>query len=639
MSKKLDVVSSEKLNDLTWIYTWFDNTIDEIISNLSTVKNEYSRSDHIGKKFIEYERILDFKIKETYNTLMKLHVLSLETPIGFYKKYHGPFREEIGKGPFEEIKREFTYTLESFLTQLKSLIDLSIKFAFEISNVTLPRSAIPVDSLGLLIQSHKNQGRQINTWQIIKPSNFFPDYISNQNELLEIQNYRDVIVHERYIPLQVSAYIDKGEILFSYKIPKIKGKARNRTVSDIEFINVIEFSRKKFFLVLSIILKLSNRLFTKEIKTYHLKELLKYDHKDITEVLRKMSVKGKLGDKWFKNITQVKEYLSKNKIPPEELIEYKKTIREDKHKTKFSSYIDSFEWIDYVPINGLEFYKTIHKHESDGKPIINSESYHLRILDLDQETYTKITYLDDILKHLQGCGLAYRTSTSGKKFGHLEKDLKELIYHLLNLNQDKWTIQLDIHRYIKHIDEVENTIKKIHGKKYSKIKKKEEQDRLKEKEEYEKWKKNPYHNTPPQRIVDRNEKVLNTISYNDYLDESKVHFVNWRKNVIIRHGSGVSEQFLKLGLGLNEVIEKVIKNCTDRWKKKPWNSVDYHLKSLKKHKKRYEKSVKETKNNFKVQIRKYSKLKPILKLINTDVYSEKIDFKAKHPGLYSSLRN
>lgn len=635
MSKKLDVVSSEKLNDLTWIYAWFDNTIDEIISNISTVKNEYSRSDHIGKKITEYEGILDFKIKETYNTLMKLHVLSLETPIGFYKKYYGPFREELGKGPFEEIKREFTYSLESFLTQLKSLIDLSIKFAFEISNVTLTGNALPVDSLGMLIKSHKNQGRQRNTWQIIKPTNFFPDYISNQKGLLEIQNYRDVIVHEGYIPLQISASMEKGEIFFVYKIPKIKGKARNRTVSNVDFINVVEFSRKKFFLVLFIISKLSNKLFTKEIKQNHLKELLKYEHIDIAEILRKMSVKGKLSDKWFKNLKQVNEYLINNKIHPEELIEYKKTVREDKHKIRSSIFTDSFEWIDYVPINGLEFYKTINKHERDGKIITNSESYHLR--NLEQDAYTKIKDSDNILKHLQGCGLLYGANVGNRKFGYLERDLKELIYHLLNLNQDKWTIQLTIHRYIKHIDEVEDTLKKIHGKKYPEIKQKEEEDHLRQKEEYEKWKKDPYYNVQPQSVVDKNNKVLTRIFPHDYLDESKVNFVNWRKNVIIRHDSGISEQLLKPGSGLKETIEKLIEHCSKRWKKKQFDFTDHELRYLKKNKKRYEKNIKETKQNFKSQLRKYSKLKPILKLINSDIYSEKIDFNAKHPGLYSSL--
>jgi hypothetical protein len=632
MGSKIDVISSEKLNDLSWVYTWFDNTIDEIISNMSTVKNEYVQSDPIKKKFIEYERILDFKIKETYNTLMKLHVLSLETPIGFYKKYHGPYRDEIGKGPFEEIKREFTYTLESFLTQLKSLIDLSIKFGFEISNVVLPRNVLPIDSFGLLVQSRKNTGRQQNTWQIIKATNFFPDYISNKSGLFEIQNYRDVIVHERHIPLQISTLMNKGEISFSYSIPKIKGNRKKRTVSEAELIDVIEFSRAKFFLVLTIILNLTNKFFTKEIKQQHLIELLKYNHNDIAKILCKMAVKGKLGEKWFKDKDDVNAYLLKNNIHPEELIEYTKTIRENKRHSS----IDITEWIEYVPINGLEFYKVKSKYESNGKVITDSESYHLRILDLDQETYTKINDSDNILKHLQGCGLAYRISTDDKKFGPLEKDLKELIYHLLTLNQNKWTIQLAIHKYIEHLDEVEQVIGIIHGENYLERKKTETESILAEMERYEKWKKDPYYDQRPQEIIDNEKNVLNKIYPHDYLDEVKVNFVNWRKNVIIRHDTGVSEQLLSPKTGLTEIIEKLIGHCSKRWKKKPHNYTDRELKRLKKDKKIYQKNIQDAKQNFRIQIRKYSKLKPILKLINADLYSEKIDYTVKHPGLFSS---
>jgi len=629
-------ISSEKLTDVNWIYAWFDNTIDEITSNLNTIKNEYPNTDSTKKIFIDYNDILDFKIKETYNTLMKLHILVLETPISFYKKYHGPFKKEIGKGPFEEVKREVTYTSESFLTQLKSLIDISIKFGFALATINNSITIPMVDSLGLLDTAHKKIGRMRNVWRIIKPSGYFSNYINNKKSLFEVQNYRDVIIHEGYIPLQISASINEGEVFFRYKIPKVKGKRGKRSISNTEFIDIIQFTREKFFLVLTIISKFSNKQFTTEIKQKHLNELLKFPHTDVTEILRITSIKGKLGEDYFKNKEKLDEYLVANKIDPSELIEYKKSIHE--YKSKFRSSVDTTEYVDYVPMDNFEVYKVRMKHEMDGKIFSENESYHLRKYGTTYETFDKIANSEKIINHLKGFGLIYVIDGNEKRFGPLENDLKELIFHLLNLNQEKWTIQLSIEKYVHPISEVEEARKKIHGDKYDEFTKKEAKDLKNELEHYEKWKKDPYYDHGPQQIVDQKDVVQNEIHPQDYLDESKVGFVNWRKNKIIRADTGKTEQLLPpKPAGLNETIERLIKDCNKRWKKKPHNFTNDQIRHMKKDKKDYERKIEETKKDFKSVLRKHSKLKPILKLINNDIYLNKVNYNSKNPGLYSSL--
>jgi len=629
------IISSEKLKDVNWIYAWFDSTIDKICSNLSTINNEYTNNDPIKKILVENQDILDFKIKQTYNTLMKLHVLTIETPVSFYKKYHGPFKKEIGKGPFEEVKRDVTYTLESFLTQLKSLIDISIKFGFVLATINNSTNIPMVDSLGLLDNAYKKNGRVRNVWSIIKPSRYFSDYIDNRKSLFEVQNYRDVIVHEGYIRLRISASINEGEVFFRYKIPKVGKRKRRRTISETEFFDIIQFTREKFFLVLSIISKFSNKLFTKEIKQKHLKELLKYPHNDVAEILRITSIKGKLGEDYFRNKEELDEYLVANKIHPSELIEYKKSIHE--YKSKFDSSIDTTEYVDYVPMENFEVYKVKMKHEMDGKIVLDSESYHLRKHTTTYETFKKISNYEKIIEHLKGCTLIYVLDVDEKRYGPLENDLKELIYHMLSLNQEKWTIQLDVHKYEKYLPEVEEAFKKIHGKKYVKVGKKHDEDFERELGWYEQWKKDPYADYGPQIIVDQNDKELKKILPHDYLDESKVKFVNWRKNILIRHDTGRSERLTPTGPGLTEWIEEFIKICGKRWKQKPHNHTDVSIKRLKKHKKEYELQIENTKKDFKKILKKYSKLKPILQLINADIYLDKINYNSKHPGLYSSM--
>jgi len=629
-------ISSEKLKDVNWIYAWFDSTIDGITSNLNTIKKEYPNNDPIKKIFDEYNDIIDFKIKKTYNTLMKLHILKLETPISFYKKYHGPFKKEIGKGPFEEVKREVTDTLESFLTQLKSLIDISIKFGFLLVTVNNSSRIPMIDSLGYLDQAHRINGNRRSAWPVIKPSGYFSGFINNKKSLFEIQNCRDVIIHEGYIPLQLSASINEGEVFFRYKIPKVRGRRGRRRISDTEFIDIIQFTREKFYLVLSIISKFTDMQFTANIKQKHLKELLKYPHTDVAEILRKISIKGKLGENYFKNKEKLDKYLIEHDIHPSELIEYKKSIHE--YKSKFSSSVDTTEYVDYVPMDNFEVYKVRMKHEMDGKIFPDDESYHLR-KHATHETFEKIPNSEKIIEHLKGCGLIYVVDDNEKRFGPLEKNLKELIYHLLHLNQNKWTIQLSIHKYEKYLPEVEEVIKKIHGKKYLKDMKKETEGFERELGWYELWKKEPYYNHKPQQIVDQKNKVLNEIYPQDYLDESKVNFVNWRKNKIIRADTRKIEQLMppKPSVGLQETIEQLIKACNKRWKKKPPNFTNVQIRRMKRDKKDYEQKIEETKKDYKSVLRKYSKLKQILKLINGDIYLDKVNYSTKNPGLFSSV--
>ena len=65
--------------------------------------------------FKENTNSLLFKLKESYDKIMSTHETIHNTTFLFDKKYHGPFREEIGGAFFNESRRKIVYEFESYL--------------------------------------------------------------------------------------------------------------------------------------------------------------------------------------------------------------------------------------------------------------------------------------------------------------------------------------------------------------------------------------------------------------------------------------------------------------------------------------------------------------------------------------------
>lgn len=628
----------KKLNDVTWTYSWFDVTTDKIISNIFTIKNDLKKTSRKYKILNNYEDILNFKIKGVYDSLMKIHSLQTDTTSKFYRKYHGPFRDEIGKGVFEEIKREITYALESFLTKLKSLIDLSIKFAFQMATMNNPTQRT-IDSLEKLNRLHTNRNSEI-LWNTLKSTHYFSDFIKQRSSLNHLKNYRDIIIHEGYLKIRISNSITNGEILFQYKIPLVKRNQIDKKISRTNYLDIIPFSRRYFYEILDILEKFVNRLFDKTIKELHLKELLKFDHDNTVKILCKMSARGNLGEDYFPTKAKLNKYLLDNEIDPDELIEYNKTIHESKSK-RFDDH-STTTYVNYVPIKGLAVYSVESIDRISGKEIKDRISFHIQHHESFDEEYSKIKHYDKILKHLQGYGLIYTSQTKEKRIMPLENDLKKLIYHLLNLNQDKWTIQLMIHKYINPLTAVEDWFKLSYGNKFEEHMKKDEEEHKPELERYGKWKKDPYYDEKPITTTNQKGITLNTISYQDYKQERKLNFVNWYRNKIIRFDTKKEEALYPMfpvNYFTKNEIDELIKFCKQRWNKKPYNFTYNKLLTLKKDKKQYEKNISQTKQDFKNSLFKYRKLKLFLKLINTDIYTNQINYNVKHPGLYASVHN
>ncbi|MGI0046434.1 MAG: hypothetical protein ACREBB_04510 [Nitrosotalea sp.] len=627
---KLYLEAEKKLQDVNWVYSWFDSALDEIISSLFTLKKEYTKKSNPKKHeiFDEYADILSFKLKEVYDTVMELHNLILDTSIRFYRKHHGPFRDQLGEGIFEEVKRNVTYSLESFLTQMKSLIDLSIKFSFLLATVNTPTTEHEVDSLGNFDHAHRSIKGFNNTWNIIKKSHFFSDFVTFKLDLFKIQNFRDLIVHESYLRLQILPSLNNGEISFRYKMPRVSGNKRQRKISKISYIDVIEFSREAFYLILSILVKLAKKLFDSSIKKKHASDLLKLPHGYTMEILRKMAKKGKTAEKMFLSKRELKKFLKLHKIDPSELVEYKTENHE--FKSKFSDWIDKTEFIHFAPINGIEVYKVRSLHGRPNDTKMDKWNYGILKTTTEEEDYSKIPQSKKILSHLQGCGLVYSSSNNPNTYGLLREDLNNLISEFEHINMIKWSsIQIEevFHIRAPNSEEIE-VLKKIHGDKY-----KEELKRLEEKrkgvyDEYLKWKRDPWRVYGPMIIEDQNHNVLNRIHARDFKEEEKLGFVNWNAN---RHviTDPVTLQKTTIPLVPNEIdpdwLQALIKDCKKKWKRGPYNYLNNTKREINKHKKEYAVKVEKIKTENKNVIKRYAFLKPILKLINYDVY-EGVDF-------------
>jgi hypothetical protein len=104
----LKVSKSERtrLKDRNWAYSQYDILCDWIKSNLTKIQEEYQTLNERKKLSIiqgAFEFLL-FKQKKSYDKVISIHETIHSTTFLIDKKYHGPFREEIGAAFFNESK-------------------------------------------------------------------------------------------------------------------------------------------------------------------------------------------------------------------------------------------------------------------------------------------------------------------------------------------------------------------------------------------------------------------------------------------------------------------------------------------------------------------------------------------------------
>lgn len=617
----------KELSDTNQAYNKFDYFADNILSNIETLKEEFQTTEpRKSKIFKNYYEIMDYKIRQVYDTLMNLHDLVMNTTSRYYRKYHGPYRTQIGEGLFDEIRRNVTYAMEVFLTQLKTLLDLSIKFAFDTCFVGQNVSPI-IDSLGKFftrIYAQKRKASISTIWKTMKKSKLFSEIVKNKIHLYQIETYRNHIIHQGYLELQISHISEQKEITFDYKIPKLTWMHKTKIDPNIQY-DLTSFCREMYYLVLHVLLEITEKMFDKAIIKKHMKILLQFRHEDVLEILKKLSKKGRWSEEWFDSEIKIKDFLREYNINMNELIieNYVKHDSSRKYRNR-PNFVNFTERTTYKPIKGIQVYKT--KSTSGIGSDITEFGWHYHVLKIDVpiEEYSKIPHSDKILECLRRCNLLFLTNKNPKRYGSLKGDLKKFFSDLENLNFIKWSeIQYQEFTHLRELNEEEKEeMKKLRGKEDESYLKKIAQEREKLYSEYVEWKKNPYSNKTIHFQTDTGLPVFE-LKKEDYFKELGRDFINWKDNKVILTDDRGSERIQQLFSAekFNEKsLKDLINQCYNLWKKKSYNYYLHLLNRSRKTRKEYSIKVLKIRNEHKRTIAKYMILQPLLELMNYDVY-------------------
>jgi hypothetical protein len=624
--------TEKRLNDISWSLGWFDFALDVIVSNLTTLKEELPTIDPIrGKIFSDFHDIIGFKSSELYSTLMKIEELVLGTTQAFYRKYHGPFREETAGSVLLDVERSLIYSLESFLTQYKSLVDISIKFAFAVISAgkTLPKKIDSFEKLNRIIEAEKEP-----YYTMVNDSGIFSGLIAEKDELQDAKNYRDYIIHHAYLKAEKIVEGVDGHLFFKYWLPTLKQKGIGEFDEDTKSqIRLDYFCRRKMFVLFRILATLTDSLFTDQIREPHIKALKGEDPELVKQVLVRIAGKEVFADRVMDE-DGLRAFLALKGIGFGELAEESKQSERQLEGMKSAEGRDMsylIEKISYKPIGNVRVFKASYVYDQNWKPPTDDRpSYGVTVAGVSVEDFVSGSQdIPRILNHLRGCGLVYVSSLQdAPRYASIKEDLKALILSLSSLSQFKWSmIQYPEMKYFRARtpEETEHT-KTLLEKGAEDYLKKEDQDRERIQEEYRKWREQPEHYYPMLLDIKKGDKVIQRISHRDFVAEKKQDFANWKSNRIIylltkQDGSvdRVEAQLLPDGVFKEEKLGELIATCEEAWKGEPRHFLDNEKESVKMHKERYEEDAKHAKEQFADVVEKYNYLKPVFASINKDI--------------------
>ena len=530
--------------------------------------------------FSDFYDIILFKSAELYSTLMKIKELILSTTLAFYKKYHGPFREEIGGSVLLEVERNLIYTLESFLTQYKSFLGISIKFAFTLCSVGQKLNK-QIDSFEKLMRVTDKQEKPYFT--IINSSGLFSDFIAERRELEDVKNYRDYIIHHAFLSPEIVAEGIGGHLLFKYQLPVLTQTGRWKyTIDPKSFIRLDYFCRKKLYILLTIIEKITDKLFTDQIKRPHIEALKKENPELIKRILLRIAKKEVFADRVMYE-DELRIFLAQRGIDFGEFVEESRWSERQSEGMrspdgKDMSYL--IEKIFYKPVGNVRIFKTSYIYDRDWKPSMEVKpTYGIVVTGVSVEDFISGSQdMARILTHLRGCGLVYISKfQSTIRYASTREDLKALVSNLSALSQFKWSfIQTPEMKYFRPrtTEETENT-RRILGEGANEFLKKEDQERERIQAEYQEWKKQPkkYHERPV--TVMKDKQVVQRISHREFEEEKRREFVNWKSNKIIHQRTENDRIINQVEVRLvpdemfsDKMVNDIITKCEEAWKDK-----------------------------------------------------------------------
>jgi hypothetical protein len=624
--------TEKKLIDIDWSLEWFDFALDVISSNFETLKQAFPTADPAkGEIFADFQDIIGFKSSELYSTMMKIEELVLGTTQAFYRKYHGPFRDEEAGSSLAETQRNMIYSFESFLTQYKSLVDISIRFAFKVISAgkTFPKR---IDSFERLIRIMDAKKEPFYT--LINDSGMLSGFLTDKGELQDVKNYRDYIIHHAYLTPEKIAEGVAGHLFFKYSLPTLIQKGKEEYDIDTKArVQLDIFCRRKLLVLFTILATLTESLFTDKIREPHIKALRGENPELVKQVLVKIAGKEALADRVM-NEDGLRAFLHQMGIEFGELAE--ESVRSERQFEGQMSYDGrdmsySIQKVTYKPVGNVRIFKTSYVYDRDWKPPTGHKtSYGVTVTGVSVEDFFSGSRdAARILNHLRGCGIVYISNIQGAaRYASIKDDLKALVLNLSELSLIKWSmIQIPEMNYFRARTQEETELTKaILGKDAEDYLKKEDQDRERIQEEYREWIKEPEHYYPVPLDIKRGDTVVQRISHQDFVAEKKRKFSNWKSDKIIQlltrqDGSKdtIESRLLPEDMFTEAKLGQLIAECEKIWKEEPKHFLDFERESVKMHKERYDEDVKNAKKRFTEIIAKYDYLKPAFTAINKDV--------------------
>ena len=638
---RMDLINQaikDKLADLNWTLSEFDRIIEVILSNLITLKEEIqNKSPEKGRIASDFHDILNFKIETAYSLVIKLEELIFDTSFAYYKKYHGSIRGELSLVEFENVKREASYIFDSFLTQYKSLLDLTIKFAFSFcfAGQDLSWNVDSFDKL-LKIVDERDKPKNIPRYSVLENAGVFSDLLNHRSSLEEITMYRHYIIHHGYVKHQLMAKSSEGHVLFSYWIPfLIKTEKKSYKIDPDTTLRIDCFCREKLYLLLSLIADLTNILYDDALRRPYIDKLRTLTSELVKEVLLKISKKEVSADMvLFEN--DLKAFLQSKSVDFSELVEdFVYTQREFEVKGangKDISYL--FERTHYKPIGNIRVFRSRYIFDRDWKPSpeLFKTTYGVTISGVSIGDFiSNKAELLEVLDTLRKAGLAYAIkSKEGIRYASIRNDLKSLVIDLDEMSHFKWPfIQIPEMKYFRPRTPEETEItRKIIGKGAEEFLKKEDEEKVKLLKEYEEWKKQPEHYFENAiDILDKNRRIVERITHKEFVEEKKVNFQNWKQNkkaMLVEQAGKMVTVFIPFFVDKNmdqKWLEGLVETCEKTWQGQPKHYLDMQKEWIEESKKKYMDMIKRVREEYVEVLKKYEYLIPVLRLLNPDVFT------------------
>ena len=527
ISKILTEEQQKSLNKLDWYLITVSREIDKVTSLFDRIK---SFGGGYRKVTLKYSELISFKLKQSRLILMSIEENIFNSSFDLYKQHYGLFKNNL----LEEREIKLSYEFENLLTQLKTILDLFLKYLGEIClNQKLGMKVNSFEAITRNFEGMKsnNKGnseyrKTKNKLEIMRKEYLLKVIFKHFNTIYEIKNYRDYVIHHGNIVQDKCVSPKERYLEYSYRVPNLSKTKKGYKINQNFTRRLDDFCRLKFLEELYIINETLSRVIEpsqiKEIK----KEFSKYKSKDVYEVLRFMGRKALFNDKSIIKEGELKKILKEKGLDFKNLVvEAVNTERVfEGHKSvdgKDMSYIQKRTFfkplLGYLHINKLE-----HIYDRDWKPK-NPLNPAYGIVDFSFGFESLNKKYKKIINSFVKLGLVIYLKEENK-YILIDKDLERFIAILISLSQFKWTaINHPSFTYFRETNELEKRdLRKILGPKFKEELKKidEEREKVDTKSEFYKLQKSWLEESEKKflkLIKDNKEKHSKLIRKYDYL--------------------------------------------------------------------------------------------------------------------------